>query len=55
MLPFWVSIGVLSLVQGALVALPRPPVAIPLLSRLQGRWWALVLPLSIVVVIAAIA
>jgi hypothetical protein len=38
-----------------LVALPRPPVEIPLLSRLGGRWWALVLPLSIVVVIGGIA
>ncbi len=55
MLPFWLSIGFLSLVQGVLVGLPRPPVQIPLLSRLQGRWWALALPLSIVVVIAGIA
>src|ERR1700744_1855973 len=55
MLPFWLSIGFLSLVQGVLVALPRPPVEIPLLSRLGGRWWALVLPLSIVVVIGGIA
>ena len=54
MLPFWLSIGVLSLAQAALVALPRPPLA-SLLSRLGGRWWALVLPLSIVVVIAAVA
>jgi hypothetical protein len=54
LLPFWLSIGVLSLVQAALVALPsRPPTT--LLERLQSRWWALVLPLSIVVVIAAIA
>ncbi len=55
MLPFWLSIGVLSLAQGLLVALPRPPAPVPLLGRLRGRWWALVLPLSIVVVIAAIA
>src|ERR1700759_169791 len=55
MLPFWLSIGFLSAVQGVLVGLPRPTVAIPLLSRVGGRWWALVLPLSIVVVIAAIA
>lgn len=54
MLPFWLSIGVLSLVQAALVAAPRPAVS-PLLERLRSRWWALVLPLSIVVVIAAIA
>jgi len=55
MLPFWLSIGFLSAVQGVLVGLPRPTVPIPLLSRLQGRWWALVLPLSIVVAIGAIA
>lgn len=54
MLPFWLSIGVLSLVQAVLVAAPKPPLP-TLLERLQSRWWALVLPLSIVVVISAIA
>lgn len=54
MLPFWLSIGVLSLVQAALVAAPQPPLPI-LLESLQSRWWALVLPLSIVVVISAVA
>jgi hypothetical protein len=54
LLPFWLSIGVLSLVQASLVAAPKPPLPV-LLERLQSRWWALVLPLSIVVVIAAIA
>jgi hypothetical protein len=54
LLPFWLSIGVLSLVQAGLVALPQPPLA-PLLGRIGGRWWALVLPLSIVVVISAVA
>jgi len=54
-LPFWLSIGALSLVQGVLVALPGRPTTIPLPARLQGRWWALVLPLSIVVVIGGIA
>lgn len=54
MLPFWLSIGVLSLVQAALVAAPKAP-ATALLDRLRSRWWALVLPLSIVVVISAIA
>lgn len=54
MLPFWLSIGVLSLVQAVLVAAPKPP-ATHWLDRLQNRWWALVLPLSIVVVISAIA
>jgi hypothetical protein len=54
LLPFWLSIGALSLVQAALVAAPRPPLPI-LLERLQSRWWALVLPLSIVVVISGVA
>lgn len=54
MLPFWLSIGVLSLVQAALVGAPRPP-SPALLSRLGSSWWALLLPLSIVVVVAAIA
>lgn len=54
MLPFWLSIGVLSLVQATLVASPRAPLPTPP-ERLQSRWWALVLPLSIVVVISAIA
>ena len=54
MLPFWLSIGTLSLVQAALVAAPRPATA-PLLASLRSSSWALVLPLSIVVVVAAIA
>jgi hypothetical protein len=54
LLPFWLSIGVLSLVQAALVATPRAP-RLALLTRLQSRWWALVLPLSIVVVISGVA
>jgi hypothetical protein len=54
LLPFSLSIGVLSLVQAALVAAPRPATA-PLLAGLRNRSWALVLPLSIVVVVAAIA
>jgi hypothetical protein len=54
MLPFALSISVLSLVQAALVAAPRPASA-PLLADLHGRAWALVLPLSIVVVVGAIA
>jgi hypothetical protein len=54
LLPFWLSIGVLSLVQAALVAAPRPAFT-PLLTRLRSRSWALVLPLSIVVVVSAIA
>lgn len=54
MLPFWLSIGALGLVQAALVAAPRPAVSSSL-DRLRSRWWALVLPLSIVVVIGAVA
>jgi hypothetical protein len=54
LLPFWLSIGVLSLVQAVLVAAPGPP-AHAIFERLQSRWWALVLPLSIVVVISAVA
>jgi hypothetical protein len=53
-LPFWLSIGTLSLVQAALVAAPRAVAWAPL-QRLRSRWLALILPLSIVVVIAAIA
>jgi hypothetical protein len=56
MLPFWVSIGLLSLAQGALVALPRVPAALGLV-RLRGRRWALIPPLSIVgfVLVAGLA
>lgn len=54
MLPFWLSIGVLSSVQAALVAAPRPAVS-PLLDRLRSRWWALALPLPLGLGIAAIA
>jgi hypothetical protein len=54
MLPFALSISVLSLVQAALVAAPRAAAA-PLLARLNNRWWALALPLPIIVVVGAIA
>jgi hypothetical protein len=54
MLPFALSISVLSLVQAALVAAPRAASA-PLLAGLRNRWWALAPPLSIAVVIGAIA
>jgi hypothetical protein len=47
MLPFWLSIGLLSALQGTLVALPRPP-RLPLLERLRARGWAIVLPASVV-------
>lgn len=54
MLPFWLSIAALSLLQAALVAAPKPASA-PLLAGLRSSSWALVLPLSIVVVVSAIA
>jgi hypothetical protein len=54
LLPFALSIAVLSLVQAALVAAPRPASA-PFLDRLRSRNWALVPPLSIAVAVAAIA
>jgi hypothetical protein len=54
LLPFWLSIGVLSLVQAALVAAPRAP-SPALVRNLHSRWWALVLPLSIIAVVSAIA
>jgi hypothetical protein len=54
LLPFWLSIAVLSLVQAALVAAPRAPHP-QLVQRLRSRWWALVPPLSIVVVVAGIS
>jgi hypothetical protein len=53
-LPFALSIAVLSLVQAALVAAPRPAIS-PLLEGLRSNWWALALPLPIALVIAAIA
>jgi hypothetical protein len=48
------SIAILSLVQASLIALPSRRELPPGL-RLSSRWWALILPGSIVVVIAGIA
>jgi hypothetical protein len=50
---FAVSIAFLSIVQAALILLPGVPPRL-LLDRLRSRWWALVPPASIVVVIALI-
>ena len=47
MLPFWLSIGVLSACQGALVAVPRRLVPEALVFA-RGRRWALIPPLSVV-------
>jgi hypothetical protein len=46
-LPFWTSIALLSILQGALVAMPR---ALPAarLARLRGRRWAVIPPLSVI-------
>jgi hypothetical protein len=46
-LPFWLSISLLSLVQGAIVAVVRSPGA-AVLARMKGRGWALVPPLSVI-------
>ncbi len=45
--PFWISIAVLSLAQGALVAAPRA-LTVPWLARLRGRRWAAIPPLSVI-------
>jgi hypothetical protein len=54
MLPFAISIGMLSLTQAGLVALPRPAIS-PQLAGLRSRWWALALPVSIGLVVGGIA
>jgi hypothetical protein len=46
-LPFWISIGVLSLIQGALVAIPGQGPRV-MLTRLRGRRWAVIPPLSVI-------
>jgi hypothetical protein len=55
-LPFWLSIGLLSLVQGLIVAVARAPSAAGL-ARLRGRRWAVIPPASVIgfVVIAGAA
>ncbi len=51
MLPFWLSIGLLSLVQSALVALAGDgkAIAIPWITRRHSRLWAAIPPLSVIV------
>jgi hypothetical protein len=46
-LPFWTSIGALSLVQGATVVVPGAG-GLGALRRLRGRRWALIPPLSVI-------
>jgi hypothetical protein len=45
--PFWISIAVLSIAQGAIVALPRA-LDPGTLARLRGRRWAVIPPLSVI-------
>ncbi|MGA2455203.1 MAG: hypothetical protein ABSG93_16960 [Solirubrobacteraceae bacterium] len=47
MLPFWISISLLSLAQGVLVALPGV-IAGGLPARLRSRRWAIIPPLSVI-------
>lgn len=47
MLPFWISIALLSLAQGILVALPGS-LAAPWLESRRGRRWAAIPPLSVI-------
>jgi hypothetical protein len=54
LLPFWLSIGALSLFQAVLVGVSRPLAGNPF-RRLGSRWWALLPPLSIGLAIAAVA
>lgn len=55
-LPFWISIGLLSLAQAAIVALARVP-RTAVLRRLRARRWAVIPPLSVAgfVLIASMA
>jgi hypothetical protein len=46
-LPFWISIALLSIAQGALVTFARPLTA-PSLARLRDRRWAAIPPLSVI-------
>ncbi len=47
MLPFWLSIAVLSLAQGVTVACPGK-LEVPAISRIGGRMWAAVPPVSVI-------
>jgi hypothetical protein len=46
-LPFWISIALLSLAQGVLVALPGS-LTVPWLASMRGRRWAVIPPLSVI-------
>jgi hypothetical protein len=47
MLPFWISIGLLSCSQAILVAAPRA-LKVPALARMHSRVWASIPPLSVI-------
>jgi hypothetical protein len=47
MLPFWISIALLSLCQGILVSLAAV-LRLPRLAVLESRWWAVIPPLSVI-------
>jgi hypothetical protein len=51
-LPFWLSIGVLSLTQAAVVALPGR-LSIPWVERRRSRLWAAIPPASVIVFVFA--
>lgn len=53
MLSFGVSIGLLSLAQGAIVGLPRPG-RFPVLARLRNPWWAIIPGGSIVAFVVGV-
>lgn len=53
MLPFWISIALLSLAQGAVVALPGT-LRLPFLARFTRRGWALVPALSVIACVLVI-
>src|SRR6202049_1738356 len=46
--PFWISIALLSIAQGALVAVPRAPIAPRLAHRLSARRWAAIPAASVI-------
>ena len=53
-IPFAPSIAILSLVQASLIALPAQR-SLPSTLRLSSRWWGLVLPGSVLVVVTGIS
>ncbi len=53
-MPFWASISLLGVVQGALVGLPRTRRRPAWVERLDGPWWALVPAASILVFVAVV-